>query len=120
MGRFLRRHRLDEWPQLWNVLRGDMALVGPRPEHPRFRADVERLAPEILSVRPGLTDPATLAHLDEEAALAGREDPERHYREVILPAKLETARRALAEDSLARDVRVVAATALALLGGARR
>ncbi len=86
-GRFLRRMRLDELPQLWNVLRGDMSLVGPRPEDPRFveRYTAEQL--EILSVRPGLTGPAQLAHRDEEKRLPAG-DTEETYARDILPGKL--------------------------------
>jgi len=87
LGRFLRATRLDELPQLWNVLRGDMSLVGPRPEDPRFveRYTAEQL--EILSVRPGMTGPAQLAHRDEEERLPAGE-PEEAYARDILPGKL--------------------------------
>ena len=87
-GRWLRRWKIDELPQLLHVVSGEMSLVGPRPEVPRY---VERwpadLRPVILSVRPGLTDPATLRYLDEENLLARAADPERLYVEEILPAK---------------------------------
>jgi len=75
-------------PQLWNVLRGDMSLVGPRPEVPDF---VDLTSPEwriVLAVRPGITDLATLVYRDEEAVLSKASDPERYYSEVVLPAKL--------------------------------
>jgi lipopolysaccharide/colanic/teichoic acid biosynthesis glycosyltransferase len=89
VGRLLRRTKLDEFPQLWNVLRGDMRLVGPRPEDPRFvalYAPDERL---VLSVCPGLTGPSQLTFLDEETMLAAASrDPETTYVRDILPRKL--------------------------------
>jgi lipopolysaccharide/colanic/teichoic acid biosynthesis glycosyltransferase len=89
VGRVLRRIKLDELPQLWNVVRGDMSLVGPRPEVPRYVDASDPLWEEVLSVRPGLADPATLRYRDEERLLASVSgDRDRHYREVVLPAKL--------------------------------
>jgi lipopolysaccharide/colanic/teichoic acid biosynthesis glycosyltransferase len=88
VGAFLRRYKLDELPQLWNVLRSDMDLVGPRPEVPAFVDSSSPTWRAILSARPGITDPASLAHRDEEALLAGAADPERYYAESILPVKL--------------------------------
>lgn len=120
-GRWLRRRRLDELPQLIDVVRGDMSLVGPRPEVPRY---VERVPPslrdELLALRPGLTDPASLAGLDEDAQLARAADPEREYVDVLLPRKLalslDYARRA----TLASDVAVLLRTLGVLLGRGRR
>jgi lipopolysaccharide/colanic/teichoic acid biosynthesis glycosyltransferase len=88
LGRVLRRWKLDELPQLANVLRGDMSLIGPRPEVPRYLARMGALADEYLAVRPGLADPATLAFYDEAAELAAADDPERQYLERILPEKM--------------------------------
>jgi len=88
VGRFLRRTKIDEIPQLWNVVLGDMSMVGPRPEHPRY---VARYTPEerrLLEVRPGITGPATIAFLDEETMLSGG-DGERRYLEDVMPRKLE-------------------------------
>lgn len=89
LGRFLRQAKLDELPQLWNVLKGDMSLVGPRPEVRKW-VDVypERWA-HVLSVRPGITDPASIEFRNEEELLAASPDPEKYYREVILPRKLD-------------------------------
>ncbi len=88
VGRFLRRSKVDELPQLWNVLKGEMSLVGPRPEVPKyvelFRPDFE----EILKVRPGITDPSSLAFRDEGDLLWKAKDPERFYVETVLPRKL--------------------------------
>ena len=88
-GRWLRHHRIDELPQLIDVLRGDMSLVGPRPEVPRFVALYPpELRERVLAVRPGITDPAALEFVDEAQLLAGSSDPERTYIDVILPRKL--------------------------------
>ena len=88
-GRWLRHHRIDELPQLIDVLRGDMSLVGPRPEVPRFVALYPpELRERVLAVRPGITDPAALEFVDEAELLAGSPDPERTYIDVILPRKL--------------------------------
>jgi lipopolysaccharide/colanic/teichoic acid biosynthesis glycosyltransferase len=88
-GRALRKTKLDETPQLLNVIVGDMSLVGPRPEVPQYvdlYPDLERA--RILSLRPGLTDPATLVFRNEEQLLAEHADPVRAYRELILPQKV--------------------------------
>src|SRR5829696_8597571 len=92
VGRWLRRFKLDEIPQLWNVVRGDMSLVGPRPEVPRYVDASDPLWQSVLSVRPGLTDPVTLRLRDGEVllALAGDTgDVESYYRERLLPWKLQ-------------------------------
>ena len=89
MGHWLRHYRVDELPQLIDVLLGQMSLVGPRPEVPHFVAHYPpALAAQVLAVRPGITDPASLVHLDEAALLAAASDPEREYIERILPKKL--------------------------------
>lgn len=91
-GAWLRRTRLDELPQLIDVLRGRMSLVGPRPEVPRYVALYPpALRDRVLAVRPGVTDPASLDFIDEGALLAAAADPEREYVERILPAKLQRA-----------------------------
>lgn len=88
-GRWLRHYRIDELPQLIDVLGGHMSLVGPRPEVPRFVALYPpELRARVLNVRPGITDPAALEFVDEGALLAGSADPERTYVEAILPRKL--------------------------------
>jgi lipopolysaccharide/colanic/teichoic acid biosynthesis glycosyltransferase len=89
VGRLLRRTKLDELPELWNVLRGDMSFVGPRPEVERFVQSDDPQWQEILRVRPGLTDPVTLNLRDEERLLAAVPgDPEAYYRETLQPLKL--------------------------------
>ncbi|MDQ6680596.1 MAG: sugar transferase [Pseudomonadota bacterium] len=110
-GRVLRRTKLDELPQLLDVLAGTMSLVGPRPEVPRYVALYPPdLRAKVLSVRPGITDLASLEYRDEAALLARAADPEREYREVVMPAKLRAAARYVDDMSLATDVRVIGAT----------
>lgn len=120
-GRWLRRTRLDELPQLLDVLAGHMSLVGPRPEVPRYVALYPpALRDRALAVRPGLTDPASLAWIDEAALLAAAADPEREYVERILPAKVAQAAAYAERATLASDLQVLARTALALLRKAAR
>lgn len=117
MGRILRARRLDELPQLIDVIKGDMSLVGPRPELPRYVALYPAVLRErVLAVRPGLTDPAALAYLDESALLARAADPEREYVEVLMPAKLQASADYAASASLGTDLRVLVRTLARLLG----
>ncbi|MGM9516918.1 sugar transferase [Roseateles sp. DB2] len=117
-GRFIRRSKIDELPQLWDVLRGAMSLVGPRPEVPRYvalyPADLRDL---VLSVRPGITDPASLAFRDESERLAGAADPERAYVEDILPAKLRLSAAYVRQASLLTDLKLIMGTLRSLFGG---
>jgi len=116
IGRFLRRSKLDELPQLWNVVRGDMALVGPRPEVRRYVAAEDPIWQRVLSVRPGITDPVTLELRDEESLLAAAPgDPERFYREELLPAKLRQYAAYLDRRSVWSDVAVLWKTVVAVL-----
>lgn len=114
-GHFLRAAKVDELPQLWDVLRGAMSLVGPRPEVPKYVAlypdDVRRI---VLSVRPGITDPASLQYRNEGAQLAGAADPERAYVEQVMPAKLALSTRYVQEATLGGDLRLILATVAAL------
>jgi lipopolysaccharide/colanic/teichoic acid biosynthesis glycosyltransferase len=119
-GRWLRHTRLDELPQLLDVLAGDMSLVGPRPEVPRYVALYPpSLRERALAVRPGLTDPASLAYIDEAALLAAAADPEREYVERILPAKLAQAAAYAEQATLATDLHVLWRTAAALWAKAK-
>ena len=116
VGAFLRRTKLDELPQLIDVLRGDMSVVGPRPEVPRYVAmwgDDARA--EILSVRPGISDPAAIAFRNEQDVLAAADDPERHYVEVILPKKVFMYRDYVRHRSFLGDLRVIVGTFAAIL-----
>jgi lipopolysaccharide/colanic/teichoic acid biosynthesis glycosyltransferase len=108
IGRWLRRTRLDELPQLIDVVAGHMSLVGPRPELPQYVAHYPAALRECaLSVRPGITDPSSLLYLDESEQLARAADPEREYLEVILPRKLQCAADYAAQASLRSDVGVL-------------
>jgi len=110
IGRFLRRYKIDELPQLWNVVRGDMSLVGPRPE---LLVYVDAYTPEqlkVLSVRPGITDPASLAYRYEEEMLAEQCDPDQFYRTRILPDKLARNRAYLQKITLQNDIRIILKT----------
>lgn len=116
VGALLRKTKLDELAQLIDVLRGTMSLVGPRPEVPHYVALYPtELRERALSVRPGLTDPVSLAHLDEAEVLARAANPERCYVEEILPAKLQAAVAYAENASFATDLRVLAQTVLRLL-----
>ena len=110
-GRFIRAYKLDELPQLINVLLGDMSLVGPRPEVPRYvalyPADVRE---EVLSVRPGMTDLASVQYRSESDLLAASSDPELTYTTVILPAKLALYQQYVRQRSLWLDVRIICVT----------
>lgn len=116
-GAWLRRSKVDELPQLVNVLCGDMSLVGPRPEVPRYVALYPAdLRETVLSVRPGITDLASIAYRCENALLARSDDPERTYAEEILPVKLQYASQYVERRSLWLDVKILVHTALAVLG----
>lgn len=109
-GRVLRRYKLDELPQLWNVVRGDMALVGPRPEAPEYVDANDPVWRAVLRERPGITGLATLIYRNEEEMLAGAGDPDRYYRKVLLPAKLALDLRYAAASTPANDLRLLALT----------
>jgi lipopolysaccharide/colanic/teichoic acid biosynthesis glycosyltransferase len=117
LGRLLRRTKLDELPQLLNVLRGDMSLVGPRPEVPRYASLFAADYDTVLSVRPGITDYASLKYRDEEAALAAFHDAEVGYVSRILPDKIVLYRRYIAELGFATDLKILLATVSAVLRG---
>jgi lipopolysaccharide/colanic/teichoic acid biosynthesis glycosyltransferase len=111
----MRKSKFDELPQLWNVLRGEMSLVGPRPEVPKWTEIYPDRWRKVLTVRPGITDPASIAFRDEESLLAAAPDPERVYREVILPRKLSMYESYVSERSMTRDAIVLAKTLWAIL-----
>jgi lipopolysaccharide/colanic/teichoic acid biosynthesis glycosyltransferase len=104
VGRLLRRSKLDELPQLVNVLVGHMSLVGPRPDVPGFADRLQGRDRIVLSVRPGITGPATLAYRDEETLLAVQADPERYNREVVYPDKVRINREYVEAYSFWRDL----------------
>jgi lipopolysaccharide/colanic/teichoic acid biosynthesis glycosyltransferase len=104
LGRFWRRTKIDELPQLWNVLRGEMSLVGPRPEVPGFADLLTGADAAILSIRPGITGPATLHFRDEERLLALQDDPEEYNRTVLFPAKVQMNLEYIRSYSFRRDL----------------
>ena len=115
-GHFLRHYKLDELPQLFDVLRGAMSLVGPRPEVPRYVALYPApLRDKVLSVRPGMTDLASIRFRHESALLSAAADPEREYTEVVLPAKLRYAAEYVDHAGLATDLRLIGLTLKTLL-----
>lgn len=116
VGRALRTSKLDEVPQLLNVLRGEMSLVGPRPEVPQYVARWDASAREvILAVRPGITDPASVELRDEAGLLGEQEDPERYYVEVLLPLKTARYVDYVRTASLRGDLRILGTTVLAVV-----
>jgi lipopolysaccharide/colanic/teichoic acid biosynthesis glycosyltransferase len=116
MGKFLKKFQLDELPQLFNVLKGEMSLVGPRPEVPFY---VDMMSEEekrvILSVRPGITDWASLWNFHEGEILRGAEDPEKAYQEKIRPEKIRLQMKYVKERSLLVDLKIIMQTILKLL-----
>ena len=116
VGALLRLAKLDEFPQLVNVLKGDMSLVGPRPEVPEFVEQFREDYRKLLTVRPGITDPASLRYRDEERRLAAAEDPEHEYVARILPAKIRLAQAYVSQSSTAYDLLLVGRTILDAVG----
>lgn len=116
IGKFLRKYKLDELPQLINVLKGEMSLVGPRPEVKMY---IEMLKPEkkekILSVKPGMTDLASLWDFHEEEILKGSSDPEKTYMEKIRPKKIELQLEYVKNHSFLLDLKIIFKTLLKLI-----
>ena len=115
VGRFLRRLYLDELPQLINVVRGDMSLVGPRPETPEFVAQYTAQELQVLTVRPGLVGPSTLGFMDEAERLAESDDPVSCYTDVLLHERVQLDLSYLAKSSLRYDVVLLVRQATAIL-----
>jgi lipopolysaccharide/colanic/teichoic acid biosynthesis glycosyltransferase len=114
IGRFLSRAKLDEVPQLWHVLRGEMSLIGPRPEDPGFVAERFAEYEDILSVRPGITGLSQIAFA-EESAILDKDDPVAHYRDRIFPQKIRLDRMYAAQPTLAMDFQIIFWTAAAVM-----
>lgn len=115
VGRFLRKTKIDEMPQLINVLKGEMSLVGPRPEVKEYVELFRRDYTEILTVRPGITDLASLSYWDEADLLSRSQDPEEEYLKHILPEKIRLAREYLSRSSLVFDLSLLVKTLLTLI-----
>ena len=106
-GKFFRRTKLDELPTLWNVLKGDMSLVGPRPDVPGYADKLEGFDRRILELRPGITGPATLKYANEEQLLAGIDDPEKYNDEVIFSDKVKMNLDYLDNWNLLMDIKII-------------
>jgi lipopolysaccharide/colanic/teichoic acid biosynthesis glycosyltransferase len=114
-GYFIRKHKLDELPQLFNVLAGDMSLVGPRPDLKKY---TDLYSPEqriVLSVRPGITDYASIEYINESEILGSSDDPEKTYIEKVIPAKIMLNRRYIDNRNLAEYFRILLLTTKKLL-----
>jgi lipopolysaccharide/colanic/teichoic acid biosynthesis glycosyltransferase len=114
-GRLLRRYKVDELPQLWNVLRGEMSIVGPRPVIPQLTSEFRLEYKRLLAVRPGLTDPATLKYCRETEILALVPDPLSYFKSVVTPDKLRLSQSYLDRATAWSDLGLMVKTALAIL-----
>ena len=110
IGSFLRKYKLDEIPQLINVLIGDMSLVGPRPEVPKYVALYTDEQKEILKVRAGITDYASIEFSNENDLLASEEDPEKAYIKKVMPKKIELNKKYISEISMLTDIKIILLT----------
>lgn len=110
IGYYLRKSKMDELPQLINVLLGDMSLVGPRPEVAKYVALYSKSDREILTIRPGITDYASIAFRNENELLAGSPDPEKTYIHEIMPQKLALNKQYLGEMGLGNDLKIILKT----------
>lgn len=116
VGYFLRKLKVDELPQLWNVFKGDMSVVGPRPEVPRYVALYNEDQRRVLSIRPGITDYASLRYFSESDLLAASEHPEQTYIDEIMPAKLKLNLEYVSNYGLIEDLRIIWLTGLRVVG----
>lgn len=114
LGARLRRYKLDELPELWNVLKGDMSFVGPRPDVPGYADRLSGEARDVLRLRPGITGPASLKYRDEEELLASVDDPVRYNDEVIYPDKVRINLYYLHNYSFVKDIRMIFCTVLGM------
>lgn len=116
-GKFLRKTKLDELPQLFNVFIGDMSFVGPRPEVPKYVEMYNERQREVLKIRPGITDYASIYFRNESELLAEAEDPEREYIENIMPAKIEYSLKYMKEMNVFLDIKIIFSTLFAVSKG---
>lgn len=115
IGKFLRRTKMDELPQLFNILKGDMSLVGPRPEVEKWVAVYPERWKKVLSVKPGITDNASIVYRNEELILDGSEDPVKIYKEVILPKKLDLYEDYVINNSFINDLKLIFKTLFVII-----
>jgi lipopolysaccharide/colanic/teichoic acid biosynthesis glycosyltransferase len=116
IGYFIRRFKIDEFPQFINVIKGDMSIVGPRPEVPRYVKLYTAEQKKVLAAKPGITDYASLAYFNENEILAKAADPQKAYLEQIMPAKIELNQRYLSDPSLFKDFKIIWLTTLKIVG----
>lgn len=107
IGRFIRKYKIDELPQLINILKGEMSVVGPRPEVKKYVDLYNSEQKEVLGVLPGLTDYASIEYFDEQEVLGKAEDPEKEYIEIVMPKKLELNLKYIREKSLMTDFKII-------------
>lgn len=107
VGRFIRRFKIDEIPQLINIIKGDMSVVGPRPEVPKYVNMYSDEQLKVLTVLPGLTDYASIEYLDEQKILGAAADPDKAYVEEVMPAKLKLNLKYIADRSFGLDIKLV-------------
>lgn len=112
LGAKLRKYKIDELPELWNVLIGDMSFVGPRPDVPGYADNLEGENRNILKLRPGITGPASLKYRDEEELLAKQENPQEYNDKVIYPDKVRINLYYLSHYSFIMDIKMIVATVL--------
>lgn len=115
IGKLLRKTKLDELPQLFNVLIGDMSLVGPRPEVKKWVDFYPQQWAYILTMKPGITDKAAILYRNEEEILAKVKNPEKHYGEIILPQKLNIYRDYILNHSIIGDIQIIFRTILSIV-----
>ena len=116
IGYFIRKYKLDEFPQFINVLKGEMSIVGPRPEVPEYVALYNSSQIEILKVKPGITDYASLEYFTENELLAKSDNPEKTYIEEIMPAKIKLNEKYLANPVLSADLKIIWLTFKKIVG----
>jgi len=109
-GKFMRKYKIDELPQIWNVLIGDMSFVGPRPETPNYVALYNENQKEILKIKPGITDYASLEFFDEGDLLEEATDPEKFYIETLIPLKVKYNLKYMSEMSIKTDLKIILLT----------
>jgi lipopolysaccharide/colanic/teichoic acid biosynthesis glycosyltransferase len=115
-GYFIRRFKLDEFPQFINVIKGEMSIVGPRPEVPYYVNLYNEDQKKVLACKPGITDYASLAYFHENEILANAADPQKAYIEEVMPAKIALNQRYLSDPSLFKDFKIIWLTALKIVG----
>ena len=114
-GSILRKTKMDEIPQLWNVLKGDMSLVGPRPEIYKWTCVYPDIWKKVLTVRPGITDPASIIFRNEDLLLRSVDNPDKYYKDNILPKKLALYVQYVNDQSLYGDIYIIFHTLLKVI-----